>query len=285
MIADHLTLQGLATLRYDSRGVGGSSGKAYQYTIEDVAKDALAAVRYLQSRSDIDASQIGLLGHSQGGIVAPLMASRSKDVAFIICISGTGLPGDEGFLLQNASIAQAEGASESQVEDLLRSHRRFFKLLRRDANIQELKTAVTSIVKHSIAWQSEEEKKRIVEDDDALNQQVQCVLTAFASPWFRFFIDYDPRPALENVDCPALLIFGELDMQVLAEENCKAMVDALQKRGSSNLTVKTFPRANHLFQDAKTGSPSEYAELEKTFVPGFLEFISDWILEHVRTVE
>jgi len=279
IIADHLAQRGVAVLRYDSRGVGGSSGEAYQYTISDVADDVLEGIRYLKSRRDIDACRIGLLGHSQGGIVAPLVASRSKDVAFVICLSGTGLPGEDASLLQNASIASAEGASESQIEVLLKSHKAFFQLLRRNADIQELKAGVKSIVENSIAWKSEEQKLSF-KDENNENSKVQCVLTACASPWFRFFLDYDPRPALEKTECPALLIFGELDRQVPAEENGKVMVDALQKKGKCRLTVKTFPRANHLFQEAKTGSPDEYGKLDKMFVMGFLEFISNWILEH-----
>jgi dipeptidyl aminopeptidase/acylaminoacyl peptidase len=281
IIADHLTRRGVAVLRYDSRGVGGSSGAPCQYTLQDVAEDALAAIRYLRTRNDINPAQIGLCGQSQGAVVAPLAASGSEHVAFIICLAGIGLPGDEAHIVQMTSIARADGASEQEIEELVKNLKRIINLIRKEADEAGIRPLIGTMLENQTASMSQESEKQTKEDDEAVDAHVDCVLSLYKSPWFRFFIDYDPLPALEKVECPLLLLFGELDTQVPAEVNSKAMVDALKKSGNKDYTLKTIPSANHGFQSAKTGSPSEYMSLEKEFVPGFLEHISDWILERV----
>ncbi len=284
IISDYFTQNGIAVLRYDSRGVGGSTGDVYQSTFNDFAGDAIAAIHYLKRRKDINPDQIGLCGHSQGGIVAPIVASRSNDVAFIICVAGAGITGEECFITQFGMIDRLDGATDEDIEKLTDMRKQLFNLIRKDASETEIKPLLMKIAQTQTEIQEINEDKKREETQESLEEKLSCMLTLFNSPWGRFFLDYNPQAALEKIKCPVLLIFGEMDMQVLLEENKGAMVSALMKSRNSDFTVKTFPKANHLFQMAKSGHPSEYTELPKKFVPGFLEFMSDWILQHVYQV-
>jgi len=283
VLADHLTRSGLAVLRFDSRGAGGSGGTAYQYELRDVAADALAAVRYLRSRADLDHRRIGLCGHSQGGIVAPLCAAQSADVSFVICLSGTGLPGEAVFLAQQRAISRAEGATEAEWQEDLGNLRRFVGLIRARAARADLEPLVRAMISRQNARQSRGTDPAIRKASPELEAKVDCILSGYNTPWFRSFLDYDPIPALAKVKCPVLLIFGELDAQVPAAENRQAMVQALLQGSHNDFAVKTFPGANHLFQAAETGSPAEYERLPKEFVPGFLDFVSAWISGQIRS--
>jgi len=282
VLADHLTRCGLAVLRFDSRGAGGSGGTAYRYELQDVAADVLAAVRYLKSRADIDPRRIGLCGHSQGGIVAPLCGAQSDDISFVICLSGTGLPGDRVFIAQQRAISRAEGVTEREWREDLGDLRKFVGLIRGRAARADLEPVVRAMVSRQIERQTRGTDSPGEKRSSELESKVDCILSGYDTPWFRSFLDYDPGPNLAKVKCPALLVFGELDAQVPPEENRQAMVQALLRGKNSDFTVKTFPGANHLFQAAVTGSPSEYERLGKEFVPGFLDFISSWISERVR---
>jgi len=283
IIADHLTRKGVAVLRYDSRGVGNSSGAPYHFTLQDVAEDALAAISYLKTRNDINPAQIGFCGQSQGAVVAPIAASRSRDVAFIICLAGFGIPGEQAHISQMTTIAKTDGASDHEIEGIVVNLRQIIRLIREEAGETEIRPLITMMLKNQCASMSQESKKETNEDDKA-DTHVDCVLSMYKSSWFRFFIDYDPKPALKQVMCPALFLLGELDTQVPAEINRTAIADILKKSGNKNYTLKIIPKANHMFQSANTGSPTEYMNLEKKFAPGFLEMMSDWLLERVDIV-
>ncbi len=284
IISDYFTQNGIAVLRYDSRGVSGSTGDVYQSTFNDFAEDAIAALHYLKRRKDINPDQIGLCGHSQGGIVAPIVASRSDDVAFIICVAGAGITGEECFITQLGMIDRLDGATDVEIKKLTNIRKQLFNLIRKDVSQAEIKPLLMKIAQMQTEIRGINEDQKREETKGSLEKKLSCMLTLFNSPWGRFFLDYNPKTALEKIKCPVLLIFGEMDMQVLVEENKGPMVSALMKSGNSDLTVKTFPKANHLFQMAKSGHPSEYIEQPKKFVPGFLEFMSDWILQRVDKV-
>ncbi len=283
IIADHLTRRGVAVLRYDSRGVGGSGGAPYQFTLQDVAEDALAAIRYLKTRNDINPARIGLCGISQGAIVAPIAASGSEDVAFIICLAGIGVPGAQAQIAQMTSIAKANGASEQEIAELVENLKRIISLVRKEADEAEIRPLITTMLKNQCVSMSQKSEKQ-TQDNKAADTHVDCVLSWYKSPWFRFFIDYDPKTALKQVMCPALFLFGELDTQVPLQANRTVIGDVLKKSGNKDYTLKTIPGANHVFQVANTGSPYEYLSLEKKFAPGFLEFVSDWVLKRVDIV-
>jgi len=283
VIADHFTKQGIATLRWDARGVGGSTGNVYASTFPDFAKDVMAAINYLKDRREINTSQIGLCGHSQGGFIAPICASESDDVSFIILISGGGHSGKKLFLAQNELIMKADGGKEDEINEILKSQKILISLILDGANETRIESILTDITKRSINIKKGD---NIVTGDldKMIKDQVACQLMSFNNPWFRYFLDYDPKPILKKVNCPVLMLFGELDLQVPTKLNKDAMIEALKKGGNKKCTIKIFPSANHLFQFAKTGSPAEYGNLDKKFVPGFLKFMSDWILKRVDIV-
>jgi hypothetical protein len=222
-----------------------------------------------------------LCGHSEGAFIAPLCASNSDDVAFIISISGGGHSGEKLFLAQSELIMKADGESEDKINDMLKSQKELLSLILEGAEEKEIESIVVDITKKSMNIKTNDKEVRKEDLDNTLENQVTCQLTQFNSPWFKYFLSYDPIPKLEKVKCPVLMLFGELDLQVPTKINKDTMVDALQKGGNKNYTVKVFPKANHLYQCAKTGSPSEYGNLDKKFVPEFLEFMSAWILKHV----
>ncbi len=281
IIADHFTRNGIAVLRYDDRGVGGSTGNTSQSTSEDFAGDVLAAVKFLQSRSDINPKQIGLCGHSEGGLVAPMVAARSKDVAFIILMSGPGVSGEKILLAQAALIAKADGATQAQLKETAQFQKQMFDAIRTGQGMDELKAGIRKKALAELANMTEEQRKAIIDREQFVNTMIEAQLKAVGTPWMKHFLDYNPALTLEKVSCPVLALFGELDLQVPAEENKLAMEKTLKKGGNKDYTFKVFPKANHLYLTAKSGSPSEYAGLKKEFVPGFLDTMADWIQKRV----
>lgn len=284
-IADHFVRNGLAVLLYDDRGMGGSSGNVWESTTADFATDALAAVKYLQSRRDINPKQIGLCGYSEGGIVAPLAASQSDDVAFIILMSGSGHKGREVLLVQGELIARANKTPEDTIKKNLENARKIFDLIDKGEPIENLKGIFADIAAEELAAMDEEKRKDISDPEKFLKSMQEKLMKPFTRPWFLYFLTYDPLPALKKVKCPTLLLYGELDLVVPAEMNRKAMTAALEEGGNKDFKAKIFPKANHFFQEATTGSPREYAKLPKKFVPGFLELMTDWMRERVTIVK
>ena len=278
VLADHLTRQGLAVLRTDDRGVGGSTGSTADATSEDLAGDALAAVAYLKGRSEIDAARIGLMGHSEGGIVAPMAAARSADVAFIVLLAGPALTGEQVMLAQAAAIARAQGAPEPAIEKNAALQRRIFAAVRAGGGLADLRAQLKQEGLAQIQALPAEQRKTIPDPAAYVDRALDAQLKLVESRWFRFFLDYDPAPALQKVRCPVLALFGELDLQVVPlDANRSAMQAAFEKGGNSRSTVTVIPKANHLFQAAGTGSPAEYTMLKKEFAPGVLDTLTDWI--------
>ncbi|HYT90756.1 MAG TPA: alpha/beta fold hydrolase [Gemmataceae bacterium] len=278
ILADHLTRQGIAVLRVDDRGVGGSTGDTMQSTTADFAEDALAGVAYLKGRKEINPKQIGLLGHSEGGVVAPLAASQSKDIAFIVLLAGTGLVGEEILRMQTQLILKVNGADEKtrtvqkSLLDLM------LKLVKQEKDNAAALKAFDKLWPEIVAKLGDDQKK--VDKVEALAKKQ---FEGFLSPWFRHFIAHDPRLALRKVACPVLALNGELDLQVPAKENLAAIGKALKEAGNKDVTLKEFPSLNHLFQTCKTGSPTEYASIEETMAPVVLRTISEWILKRTTT--
>lgn len=282
MIADHFTRNGIAVLRYDDRGVGGSTGKIMESTTEDFAKDVLAAVKFLKTHSDINSKQIGLCGHSEGGIVAPLAASMSKDVAFIIMVSGTGISGSKIIIAQTEAIMRADSASEDDIKESIRISILMHDAVCTDQGWDKAKSEIRKSVMSQYKKMSDEQKKAITNVDEYVSTLVDLQVKSLTTPWYKFFLKHEPAPVLEKVTCPVLVLFGELDLQVPAEMNIRPIEAALKKGKNKDYAIKIFPKANHLFQLANTGSPKEYAMLKKEFVPGFLELMTEWILKKVN---
>ncbi|MGE5361836.1 MAG: alpha/beta hydrolase family protein [Bacteroidales bacterium] len=274
VIADHLTRQGLAVLRCDDRGVGGSTGSVSDATSEDFAGDVLADITFLKTRPDIDAKRIGLLGHSEGGLIAPMVASRSNDVAFIVLLSGPALTGEKIMVLQGERLMKAGGATAELLARQAHSQQRLFDVARGKATVEEVKREFSAQAEAQAASMPEEARKNLM---TMAASQLDAQIKSVQSRWFRFFLDYDPAPALAKVKCPVLALFGELDLQVPTDANKPVMDQIFAKSGNRNATTRVFAKANHLYQEAKTGTATEYATLKKEFVPDLLPAITTWI--------
>lgn len=281
VLSDYLTRRGIAVLRVDDRGIGGSTGNFSQATTEDFAGDVLAGIEYLKSREEIDPTRVGLIGHSEGGLIAPLVAVESLDVAFIVMMAGPGLTGEEILYLQSDLIARAEGADNETIarnDALMKS---MYSVVKEEQNNTIAAEKLRKLLTDELANMSEEERQNSGYSEASLDAQVQALL----SPWMRHFLTYDPGPTLMEVKCPVLAINGEKDLQVPPEENLQAIEEALKAGGNEDYTVKELSGLNHLFQTAQTGSPSEYAKIEETISPAALELIGGWILERTHEME
>ncbi|OOG77599.1 S9 family peptidase [Flavobacterium sp. A45] len=270
VLADYLTKKGIAVLRFDDRGTAKSTGEYKMATTLDFANDVRAGVAYLQTRKEIDKNKIGLIGHSEGGIIAPIVAQNSKDVKFIILLAGPGLRGDQLMLLQKEMIERQKGISENEIK----KGQEIFKgaydiIVASSANDENLKSKAFGYLKSKLG-------------DSANDTQISALSSQITSPWLVSFLKLDPTIALEKVKCPVLALNGEKDLQVPADVNLEAIKAALTKGGNKNVTTKKLSNLNHLFQESKTGSPDEYATIEQTFSPVALEEISKWILVQVK---
>jgi pimeloyl-ACP methyl ester carboxylesterase len=253
VLADYLTRRGIAVLRVDDRGVGGSTGEVLQATSEDFARDVQAGVEYLKTRRVVDPRRIGLIGHSEGGIIAPLAAVDSNDVAFIVLMAGPGVTGDLVTEGQVASDLKAGGAGQAVIDATIQQQRRVMEIVKTetDPNLAQKKLRDLGVA--------------------------EAQILTLTCPWYRFFVTHDPQETLRKVKCPVLALNGDLDTQVLARVNLPAIEQALREGGNPDLTVQELPRLNHFFQTAQTGNTNEYAFLEETMSPVALETIAAWI--------
>jgi uncharacterized protein len=272
VLADHLTRSGIAVLRVDDRGVGGSSGKSDDATSDDFAGDVLAGVEYLKTRRELDPTRIGLVGHSEGGLIAPIAASRSSSVAFIVLMAGPGLPGDEILYLQGTAIAKASGATDAQAAKNRALQERIFTILKTEKDPAAASATLKQLGDEIVATVPEPQR-------EAAGAAVRAQIDLVSTPWFRYFLTYDPRPALSKVKVPVLAISGELDLQVPYQQNLDAIGAALKAGGNTNVTLVHLPGLNHLFQTATTGSPAEYTGIAETMAPVALKAIADWIVK------
>jgi pimeloyl-ACP methyl ester carboxylesterase len=273
VLAEHLTRNGIAVLRYDDRGVGRSTGGTPGSTTRDFADDAAAGVRLLRAHAQINGEQIGLLGHSEGGLVASMVASELEPVAFVILMASPPVSGYEVRLAQMRAEARLEGASEAELQQALDLQRRAM-----DAALagDDMAPYVEELVQLAATLGDLSE-----EDLAAAREQAAAQLESIRNPWYLHFLAYDPGPALSSLACPVLAIFGELDVQVPPAFLQEPMASVLA--GNPNATVEVVPGANHLFQAANTGHYNEYASLDPAFTPGFLELVTSWIQAQTST--
>ena len=267
VLADALNRAGLAVLRYDKRGVGGSTGNYDAATTADFASDAEAAVAWLKTQPRIDARRVGVLGHSEGGIIAPTLAASDKTVAFVIMIAGPCIRGDKLFALQSATTARAYGAPDDYIA-------------RRKVFDQELYSAVVSASSDSAALdQAKALVARGAADKVVDAQEAETLARDVTRPWERYFLAYDPAPTLARLTVPVLVLNGSLDVQVPAKENLAAAREAL--KNNAHATIMELPGMNHLLQNAKTGAPNEYNDIGETMSPVALKIIGDWLGKNV----
>lgn len=271
VIADFLTRNGIAVLRFDDRGTASSEGDFKTATTDDFATDVNSAVEYLMSRKEINKKKIGLIGHSEGGIIAPIVANSSKNVAFIVLLAGTGIPGDKLLLVQQELIGKASGMSVTELQEAKKINIAVFEMVKKTNSVDQLKVDLTNFLKKEMKDNSD--KPKGMSEEDFLNAQVNQVV----NPWMLNFIKYNPAVALEKVKCPVLALNGEKDLQVPPKENLGAIKDALAKGGNKKVTAIELPGLNHLFQECNTGAPSEYATIEQTVSPVALDEILKWV--------
>ncbi|AEA45921.1 alpha/beta hydrolase family protein [Fluviicola taffensis] len=273
VLADYLTKNGIAVLRYDDRGTALSKGDFNTATSADFATDVESAITYLKTRKEINKKYIGLIGHSEGGLIAPMVASKSKDIAFIVLLAGPGIQGDQILLLQQKLIGKASGVSDEDLQKTESINRKVFDIVNKSTNLEQLDSDLTHFIKQSLADNPDTEKPEGMSDDDFVKLQVKQII----NPWMLYFMKHNPAPVLEKVKCPVLAINGEKDLQVPPKENLEAIKKALEKGGNKNVTTKELPNLNHLFQECNTGSPDEYAAIEQTFSPIALAEILKWL--------
>ncbi len=262
VIADYLTRKGIAVLRYDDRGVGKSQTNGLTGTTDDLSYDALAAVDYLKSREDI--SKVGLCGHSEGGTIAFIIASRDKKCDFVISLAGTGVRGDTILLSQQMAIGKTSGMDESSIEKVIASNRAIFNLITSSKdNDQLLKDNLIKMITASNPTM----------ESDLVEKSVMKLI----NEWMYYFIRFSPKEAIRNTSLPILALNGTNDLQVIASLNLPAIQKAAQEGGNKNVTIKYLNGLNHLFQHSKTGDISEYSIIEETFSEEALSIIYQWI--------
>jgi len=269
VLADFLTRRGLAVLRVDDRGVGGSSGSLEDATLEDLAADALAGVQFLKTRKEIDAARIGLIGHSEGAIAASIAGARGPDTAFLVLLAGTGVPGEQVLYLQGETISRSAGASEQAISDARDLQQNMVKILREEPD------EFVAIEKIRESWAVNRESL-----DPAVRAQVDAQIIQASTPQIRSFLFHDPAEDLRKVKAPVLALNGSRDMQVPPQQNLPAIAAALAE--NPDVTIASLPGLNHLFQKCQSCLVTEYSALEETISPQVLEMLSDWITRHTR---
>src|SRR5215217_3060989 len=279
LLADHLTRNGIAVLRVDDRGVGGTDIGSLSATSENFAEDVLAGVNFLKQRKDIDSKMIGLIGHSEGGMIAPMVAARSKDVSFIVLLAGPGQRGEDVVYTQTEMIHKSQGTHVDTIRHFISLSKRSIAIVKTETDEKRIEQKINEDIAAYAATLDDLQKKLF----EPAAAAVKAVMPMYKTPWFRYFVMFDPQPVLKNVKVPVLALNGELDLQVAAKENLELIGAGLKAGGNEDVTIKAFPRLNHLFQTSQTGLLSEYGQIEETISPEVLKTVSDWILR--RTVQ
>jgi pimeloyl-ACP methyl ester carboxylesterase len=264
VLADYLTRRGFAVLRYDDRGVGQSKGTFKDATTADFTTDAQAALAYLRTRPDIRPRQVALMGHSEGGLIGWLAAAQPGGPDLLVSLAGPGLPGDAILLRQQADLARAGGADSASIGANFRLHRALFAELHR----QPAALPADQVVARLVA---------IAQQPGAGTDQARLALAkTYTAPWMRAFLLIDPATYLAKVKCPVLALNGANDLQVAADQNLPAIERGLRAAHNPDVTIKTLPQLNHLFQ-TDPAATSHYASIEETFAPSALQVIGDWL--------
>ncbi|MHA4739629.1 alpha/beta hydrolase family protein [Dyadobacter sp. MSC1_007] len=274
VIADHLTRNGIAVLRFDDRGVKQSQGDYKSATSADFADDAESAIRYLKTRREINPAQIGLAGHSEGGMIAPMVAARTTDVAFIIMLAGPGMPGDSSILLQMAAFQRVRKHPEGRIRHSQVVFAGALKIVKESTDRTVLRHNLKRYINANL-----DSLSAFISDSTSLARARTLVIDNFSSAWTQFLVKCDPVLSLEKVNCPILALNGAKDYQVPPKEHFNGILRATRKGGNKNVKLVELPDLNHLFQKCKTGGPEEYFKTKETFSPLALTEMTNWILQ------
>lgn len=281
VIADYLSRNGIAVLRVDDRGVGKTTGDFKNATTADFAKDVVAGINYLKSRPDVDTNNIGLIGHSEGGIIAPMVASARKDVNFIILLAGPGLPIIDLMEQQNADILASKGIDK---QDILQYRFLYKKITDAILHAKDSASASKNCIDIFKKWQAQNSASTVlkttgVKDEKGITSFTNAFIQETSTPWFKYFIQIDPQKYLLKTKCPVLALNGEKDIQVASKQNLEAIKNILNKNNNTHVEVLEIPGLNHLFQHCKTCTVAEYGQLEETFDKNTLKLMAEWIKE------
>lgn len=272
VIADHLTRHGIAVLRFDDRGTARSGGDYASASVEDLATDAEAAVEYLQSRKEINPDLIGLLGHSEGGMIAPMIASHRKDIAFLILLAAPGIPGTDLLLQQQTDILKQQGSSEEEIQATFKFNQKVYELIH-SLPKEKLQDSISRFITQEMPELPFIKKYPPEQQEKIIGRTIHSVL----SPEILSIIKSKPADYLQQVRCPVLALNGEKDLQVNAAQNLQGIKKALEQAGNPFFQIFCLPRLNHLFQECETGSPEEYIRIPQTISPQVLEIMVKWI--------
>lgn len=282
VLAHNLTSNGIAVLRYDERSVGESKGSLNNVTTEIFASDAYAGIKFLQNRKGIDPYKIGIIGHSEGGLVGSLLASKYSDISFLVLLAAPGVPICELLIEAHENKLRKEGKSEAIVQSGSELLARLFEQIKKGEGYTKTKKALVKIVNE---WRSElagEAKLDFENFIDENPQWIKYITDEWATKWSEYISNLDPRTIIENISCPVLALNGKKDIQVLAESNLSAIENSLARGGNTNYEVHYLENLNHLFQNCETGFRDEYAKIEETFSPEAIALISDWIQDNIK---
>jgi fermentation-respiration switch protein FrsA (DUF1100 family) len=279
VLADHLTRAGIAVLRSDDRGVGASAGVFEQATTEDFASDAAAALAFLRTRSEVRREAVGLLGLSEGGLVAPIVAAGAQPPAFLVLMGAPGLPGEELLLQQSALVARAMRLGEAQIDYNRQVQQQMFEVIEAEADQVVRQRRMAEVLRAQFQALSPEERAATGLTREGEEEWIQSQLRTMGGPWFRYFLMHDPLPVLRQVRVPVLALGGTLDLQVPPDPNLGLIESALREAGNRDVTVARLERLNHLFQPATVGVPAEYWDIPETMSTDAMARIASWILE------
>lgn len=279
IIADYLTKNGIAVLRVDDRMKGLSKGDVIHATSADYANDVITSINYLKTRKDIDTTKIGLIGHSEGGLIAAIVNNKWPHLKFIISLAGTGVSGAE-ILFHQQTDALKEAKVSKKIIDAYKKLCYFsLQTIKKHASLPDsnIKKIIVSFYDQWKSSLSDSLSKALNAKNSTGEQYFNFQVLPLMQPWLKYFITTDPSKYWEKVKCPVLILNGSKDSQVKADQNVNAIKEALQKGGNKNITTKIFPGLNHLFQHCRTGSFNEYAIIEESFAPDVLRVMSDWL--------
>ena len=286
VLADYLSRNGIAVLRYDDRGVGKSTGDFQAATSKDFSSDVEAAIDFLKTESMFDPKQIGLIGHSEGGLIAPGVAAKRSDVAWIVLMAGTGVNGQEILYSQGQLIVAANGGDAKALRTQKAIQEIAFEQVKSLDPGADTSNAVEACAAKVIERITQAGDAPVGAELDALKKSMsgatRSVLQTVNAPWMRYFLTYEPAPALEKTKCPVLAVNGDKDLQVDAKLNLPKIEQALKAGGNKDFTIEVIPGLNHLFQTCSTGSPTEYESIEETLAPRFLETVGKWLKSRVK---
>lgn len=278
VLADYLTRKGIGVLRVDDRGVGKSTGNRIQATTLDFATDTEAAVTFLKTRKDINPKKIGLIGHSEGGMIAPIVASKDKSINLIVLLAGPGVPCDQLLIEQSYLIGKSDGLNETELEQSKKLNQSIYSIVKSDKTTDEVIKEIEALLEKSLSENPDSNNLPEAQKKEMISQQAEQI----TSPWFRYFLKFNPDEYVSKVKCPVLILNGGKDLQVPAKMNTEGIQKSLAKGGNKKSTTIIYPSMNHLFQECTTGGIDEYGTIEQTISPQVLNDLSNWILEHTK---